>query len=184
MPQNLGQLIQDFLAEASEIRRIEHTNFRVAVGGLTIEGIDDPELCETIRTTFTSEDFKQILLEKKVSELQGKYEAALKGTPEGEYLSSLIMHYHGEKVVPRNYDPEILDTSIEDLAWSARTLNCLKRGGIIYFGQLVTLTEDDVYKLKNMGEKSVDEIKAQLARYNLSLGMDVKYEKPMVVPED
>jgi len=60
-------------------------------------------------------------------------------------------------------------TPIEDLKLSVRSLNCLKRAGIHFIGQLLNYSEEDVMKLKNFGQKSLDEIKERLAQRNLSL---------------
>lgn len=58
---------------------------------------------------------------------------------------------------------------IEDLKLSVRSLNCLKRAGILNVGELLNYSEEDVMKLKNFGQKSLDEIKEKLAERNLSL---------------
>lgn len=60
-------------------------------------------------------------------------------------------------------------TPIEDLKLSVRSLNCLKRAGIHYIGQLLNYSEEDVMKLKNFGQKSLDEIKDKLEQRALSL---------------
>lgn len=61
------------------------------------------------------------------------------------------------------------DYPIEDLKLSVRSLNCLKRAGILNVGELLNYSEEDVMKLKNFGQKSLDEIKEKLAERNLSL---------------
>lgn len=66
-------------------------------------------------------------------------------------------------------ESELLDTPIEDLSLSVRSLNCLKRAGIRTVGELLTYSEEDVMKLKNFGQKSLDEIADKLAERNLSL---------------
>lgn len=58
---------------------------------------------------------------------------------------------------------------IEDLDLSVRSLNCLKRAGIQRVGQLLDHSEEQLMKLKNFGQKSLDEIKEGLAQRNLSL---------------
>ncbi|MBQ7567389.1 DNA-directed RNA polymerase subunit alpha [bacterium] len=60
-------------------------------------------------------------------------------------------------------------TPIEDLDLSVRSMNCLKRGGVIHISDLINYTEDDLMKLKNFGQKSLDEINQKLAERNLSL---------------
>jgi DNA-directed RNA polymerase subunit alpha len=66
-------------------------------------------------------------------------------------------------------ESEVLDTPIEDLQLSVRSLNCLKRAGIRTLGELLTYSEDDIMKLKNFGQKSLDEIKDKLVERGLSL---------------
>lgn len=63
----------------------------------------------------------------------------------------------------------ILDMAIEDLGLSVRSLNCLKRASVKTVGDLVALSEDDVMKLKNFGQKSLVEIREKLEQYELSL---------------
>ncbi len=74
-----------------------------------------------------------------------------------------------EEEVQSGPESELLDTPIEDLQLSVRSLNCLKRAGIRTVGELLTYSEEDVMKLKNFGQKSLDEIGEKLAERNLSL---------------
>lgn len=64
---------------------------------------------------------------------------------------------------------EIYDKSIEELEFSVRPSNCLKRAGIVTIGQLCKMTEYQVGQLRNMGAKSVIEIKEALAKLDLEL---------------
>lgn len=66
-------------------------------------------------------------------------------------------------------ESQVLDTPIEDLQLSVRSLNCLKRAGIRSVGELLTYSEEDIMKLKNFGQKSLDEIKDKLAERGLAL---------------
>ena len=66
-------------------------------------------------------------------------------------------------------ESQVLDTPIEDLQLSVRSLNCLKRAGIRSVGELLTYSEEDIMKLKNFGQKSLDEIKDKLAERSLAL---------------
>lgn len=63
----------------------------------------------------------------------------------------------------------ILDTVIEDLDFSVRTYNCLKRAGINSIGDLVARTEDDMMKVRNLGKKSLEEVIQKLEEMGLSL---------------
>ncbi|MFJ2738062.1 DNA-directed RNA polymerase subunit alpha [Streptomyces sp. NPDC087440] len=62
-----------------------------------------------------------------------------------------------------------LVVAIEDLDFSVRTYNCLKRGGIHTVGDLVALTEADLLDMRNFGSKSIDEVKSKLEECGLTL---------------
>ncbi len=62
---------------------------------------------------------------------------------------------------------------IEELDLSVRALNSLHNESIKTIGELVTRTDEDLLKFKNFGRKSLEEIKAALANFGLTLGMDV-----------
>ena len=62
-----------------------------------------------------------------------------------------------------------LNIVIEDLDFSVRTYNCLKRAAINTIGDLVARSEDDMMKVRNLGKKSLDEVIAKLAEMELSL---------------
>lgn len=64
---------------------------------------------------------------------------------------------------------ELLDTVIEDMDFSVRTYNCLKRANINSIGDLVAKTEDDMMKVRNLGKKSLEEVNSKLAELGLSL---------------
>ena len=62
-----------------------------------------------------------------------------------------------------------LNIVIEDLDFSVRTYNCLKRAAINTIGDLVARSEEDMMKVRNLGKKSLDEVIAKLAEMELSL---------------
>ena len=70
---------------------------------------------------------------------------------------------------PEDKATKILDMTIEDLDLSVRSFNCLKRAGIDYVGDLVNRTEEDMMKVRNLGRKSLDEVKNKLEDIGLSL---------------
>ena len=59
--------------------------------------------------------------------------------------------------------------TIEDLDLSVRSYNCLKRANINTVAELVAKSEDEMMKVRNLGRKSLDEVKKKLA--DLSLGL-------------
>ncbi|GAB6099873.1 DNA-directed RNA polymerase subunit alpha [Halanaerocella petrolearia] len=64
---------------------------------------------------------------------------------------------------------EILETTIEELDLSVRSSNCLKRAGIDTVEELTSTTENELMQIRNLGKKSLQEIKAKLAELDLTL---------------
>ena len=62
-----------------------------------------------------------------------------------------------------------LEKSIDDLELSVRSYNCLKRANIHTVGQLTEKSEDDMMKVRNLGKKSLDEVKLKLTELGLGL---------------
>ncbi|MCL1893177.1 MAG: DNA-directed RNA polymerase subunit alpha [Holophagaceae bacterium] len=65
----------------------------------------------------------------------------------------------------------LLGKSVEELELSVRANNCLRNASITSIGELVQRTEAELMKTKNFGKKSLQEIKDELTRLGLSLGM-------------
>jgi DNA-directed RNA polymerase subunit alpha len=65
-----------------------------------------------------------------------------------------------------------LEMNIEDLEFSSRSLNCLKKAGLKKVGELVNYSEAELMKFKNFGAKSLTEVRAKLAEYKLKLKGD------------
>ena len=62
---------------------------------------------------------------------------------------------------------------VDELELSVRSANCLKNDNIVYIGDLVQKTEQEMLRTPNFGRKSLNEIKEVLANMGLSLGMPV-----------
>ncbi|MBQ5415375.1 MAG: DNA-directed RNA polymerase subunit alpha [Firmicutes bacterium] len=62
---------------------------------------------------------------------------------------------------------KVLEMSIEELELSVRSFNCLKRAGINTVQELTLKTEDEMIKIRNLGRKSLDEVKNKLAEMGL-----------------
>jgi DNA-directed RNA polymerase subunit alpha len=63
----------------------------------------------------------------------------------------------------------LLEMPIEELDLSVRSFNCLKRAGINTVGELTNKTDEDMMKVRNLGKKSLEEVKEKLAALGLSL---------------
>ncbi len=64
---------------------------------------------------------------------------------------------------------KVLEMTIEELDLSVRSYNCLKRAGINTVQELTQKTEEDMMKVRNLGRKSLAEVKEKLAELGLSL---------------
>lgn len=103
-------------------------------------------------------------------------------------LSTKFLMYYFEKFLDLNNKYSELDLtkeeqvkeapthdndSIEDLDLSVRSNNCLKRHGITTVGELIKLSESEMSKIRNLGKKSLKEIKDVIAsKYNLKFRDD------------
>jgi len=77
----------------------------------------------------------------------------------------------GESTVERQ-----LQTKVEDLDFSVRTMNCLRREGISMVGELVARSENDLMTIRNFGRKSLQEVKDKLASMSLRLAGEEEAE--------
>lgn len=64
---------------------------------------------------------------------------------------------------------KVLEMTIEELDLSVRSYNCLKRAGINTVEELTNRSEDDMMKVRNLGKKSLEEVKYKLAELDLGL---------------
>jgi DNA-directed RNA polymerase subunit alpha len=106
-------------------------------------------------------------------------------TPEeGVSIGAKIMHEHLnlfiqlddsadalEIMVEKEEDQKekALEMTIEELELSVRSFNCLKRAAINTVEELTHKSEDDMMKVRNLGKKSLDEVKLKLAELGLGL---------------
>ena len=64
---------------------------------------------------------------------------------------------------------KVLELTIEELDLSVRSFNCLKRANINTVEDLISKTEDEMMKVRNLGRKSLEEVINKLAMMGLSL---------------
>ncbi len=65
-----------------------------------------------------------------------------------------------------------MEKTIEDLDLSVRSYNCLRRAGINTVADLIAKSEEDMIKVRNLGRKSLKEIKEKLEQLNLGFRKD------------
>ena len=80
-------------------------------------------------------------------------------------------------VVEKSADPQstVLDMTIEELDLSVRSFNCLKRANINTVADLISKTEDEMMKVRNLGRKSLEEVIGKLEAMGLSLADEENY---------
>ena len=66
-------------------------------------------------------------------------------------------------------DPNIPSVRIEELDFSVRTYNCLKKANILTIAELIQYTEADLMQIRNFGRKSLTEVREKLVELTLSL---------------
>ena len=67
---------------------------------------------------------------------------------------------------------KVLEMTIEELDLSVRSFNCLKRANINTVEDLISKTQDEMMKVRNLGRKSLEEVMNKLAMMGLSLADD------------
>lgn len=77
-------------------------------------------------------------------------------------------------MIEKTDDPKTkaLETTIEDLDFSVRAYNCLKRAGIHTLQDLVNKSENDMMKIRNLGKKSLKEVLDKIKELSLNLRDD------------
>lgn len=73
---------------------------------------------------------------------------------------------------PEKEHNKVLEMTIEELDLSVRSFNCLKRANINTVEDLISKTEDEMMKVRNLGRKSLEEVVNKLAMMGLSLAND------------
>ncbi len=85
------------------------------------------------------------------------------------YRRELVAKKPGLPVQSEEYN-----TPIEQLSLSVRTFNCLKRAGITKVGELLEYSDEELLKIKNLGQKALEELRRQLKE----MGFVVEEESP------
>ncbi len=122
--------------------------------------------------------FKYRAAAQKLEEIQAVHHRDM--TPEEAFLKEIFPDFEldadaaqgREEINPalRDMTPEQLqETSVAELALSVRAGNCLANARIETIGVLLGKSADDLRAYRNFGRKSIEEIRAQLAKVNLHL---------------
>ncbi|MBT97958.1 MAG: DNA-directed RNA polymerase subunit alpha, partial [Dehalococcoidia bacterium] len=91
----------------------------------------------------------------------------------------------GTERAPVVVSPEIYQTPIEKLELSPRTLNCLKRSHVSKVGEVLEMSDDELLKIRNFGEKSLVELKEKLVEHGVTDSAEINIGSvPDISPED
>ena len=105
-----------------------------------------------------------------------------------DQLSMFVNFDEPKEVVVQQKTPEPefnknLLKKVDELELSVRSMNCLKNDNIIYIGDLVQKTENEMLRTPNFGRKSLNEIKEVLNSMSLFLGMEIPNWPPDNIAE-
>ena len=121
--------------------RYVENGVREDFGMLTLKGLGVP-LCK-----LDEEEYLEVVFGRKSGRTHGKPRIR------GEIH---VIDTEGEQVSDEVF--------IDILDLSARAGHCLQRARIDTIGQLCTMTEEELYRIRNMGKKTVDEVKDKLSK--------------------
>ena len=65
---------------------------------------------------------------------------------------------------------------LDTLGLSARSFNSLERAGLKFVGELALMSENELKEIKNLGKKSLEEIKAKLEEAGFPVGSELDEE--------
>ena len=124
------------------------------------QSIDYDKLTITVETNATSTPRKVISLAAKI--MSDHMKLFINLVDEMENVDILVNKDDNEQ-------QKALFMSIEELELSVRSFNCLKRAGINTVEELTQKSEADMMKVRNLGKKSLDEVKHKLEELGLGL---------------
>ena len=146
------------------------------VGVLPIDAIFNPvrKVDYTIERTRVGQvtDFERLVLEVWTDGTISPLDAVQKAAEALVHHFFIFSNFRPDSrdVLPTptlNISPEIFQMPLEKLQLSPRTANCLKRAHINRVGEVVDMSDDDLLKIRNFGERSLQELKEKLAELNI-----------------
>ncbi|GAB4113891.1 MAG: DNA-directed RNA polymerase subunit alpha [Candidatus Caldatribacteriota bacterium] len=97
-------------------------------------------------------------------------------SPEEIELEEELM---AEKEQEKSEEDKILSKTIEEMDFSVRSYNCLKKSGINSLGDLLKYSPDEIMQIKNLGKKSLTEINEKLNKLGFILGERKQQEEEL-----
>ena len=122
--------------------RYVENGVREDFGKITLKGLSVP-LCR-----LDEEEYLEVVFGKKSVKARARDEISLRDAEAGQVSD---------------------DLSIEVLDLSARAEHCLQRVGVTTIGQLCAMNEEELFRIRNMGKKTVEEVKDKLSKLGWGL---------------
>ena len=122
--------------------RYVENGVREDIGKITLKGLSVP-LCR-----LDEEEYLEVVFGKKSVKARARDEISLRDAEAGQVSD---------------------DLSIEVLDLSARAEHCLQRVGVTTIGQLCAMNEEELFRIRNMGKKTVEEVKDKLSKLGWGL---------------
>ncbi len=152
----------DFIAMDSIFSPVKKVNFEV---GTTRVGnsIDYDKLTLEVTTNGTTSAREIVSLAGKI--INEHVNLFIELCAEMSNMSILVSKEEDQQV-------KLMELPIEEMDLSVRSYNCLKRAGINTVQDLLKKSKNDMFKVRNLGAKSVEEVIQKLESYGLSLRKD------------
>ena len=146
-----------------------------SIGTLPVDAIFSPVRKVNFGVEYTRvgqvTDYERLVLEvwtdRTISPLDAVHTAAKVLMEHSSLLIGAGKDTGGESGPGAGIPTEIYNITVEKLELSSRTLNCLKRAGINKVGEVLERTAEELLKIRNFGEKSLEELRARLEDNNL-----------------
>lgn len=122
-------------------------------------------------------DLERLVLEVTTNGTMKPVDALSEAARILDKLARLVMDFQGggwadfeeEEAGAGESELRAPDARIEELDFSVRTYNCLKKANILSIGELIQHTEQDLMNIRNFGRKSLNEVKDKLLQLGLAL---------------
>ncbi len=152
----------DFIAMDSIFSPVKRVNFNVEATRVG-QSIDYDKLVLEVTTNGTTSAREIVALAGKV--INDHVGLFIELCAEMGDMSILVSKEEDKQV-------KLMELPIEEMDLSVRSYNCLKRAGINTIQDLIKKSRSDMFKVRNLGAKSVEEVIQKLESYGFSLRKD------------
>ena len=152
----------DFIAMDSIFSPVKKVNFSVDATRVG-QSIDYDKLTLEVTTNGTTSAREIVSLAGKI--INEHVNLFIELCSEMSYMSILVSKEEDKQV-------KLMELPIEEMDLSVRSYNCLKRAGINTIQDLLKKSKSDMFKVRNLGAKSVEEVIQKLESYGFTLRKD------------